>query len=248
MADMARTAQQQEVREKGMVGKTIAFPFKILGVLLSSLVAGILIEWIGLYFWWPDAGWHHAQAMMHNELDWISSNFTQSVIVQQPGKTVTWLVSQAYDWIFQKTGIVDTIHSWSAQAHAQSQSGSGLGKYIASAVVNIEDIGLAAVYTTLTFIVRLLILVLTIPLFLLAVFVGLVDGLVRRDLRRFGAGLESGFVYHRARSMIKPLAVAPWILYLSLPISISPILVLLPCAALLGVVVSVTVGSFKKYL
>lgn len=248
MADMAKTAQQQQVREQGFIGKTITFPFRVMGVLFGSLIAGILIEWAGLYFIWPDAGWHHAQTMMANELSWVSENFTHSVVVQEPGRTVSWLVDQAYEWLFQKTGITQWIQTTSAHAHDLSVHGSGVTKILGSAAVGLEDYGLAAVYTTLTFLVRLLILVLTIPLFLMAVFVGFVDGLVRRDLRRFGAGLESGFVYHRARALIKPLAVAPWVLYLSLPISVSPILVLLPCAAALGLAVSVTVGSFKKYL
>lgn len=30
-----------------------------------------------------------------------------------------------------------------------------------------------------------------------AAFVELVDGLLRRDVPRFGAGRESGFIYHR---------------------------------------------------
>ncbi|WP_459200761.1 DUF4400 domain-containing protein, partial [Pseudomonas tremae] len=42
-------------------------------------------------------------------------------------------------------------------------------------------------YTTLVFCVRLVILTLAIPLFVMTAFVGFVDGLVRRDLRRFGA-------------------------------------------------------------
>lgn len=49
----------------------------------------------------------------------------------------------------------------------------------------------------LTFVVRLVILVMTIPLFLMAAFTGLVDGLVRRDLRKFGAGRESSYLYHK---------------------------------------------------
>jgi len=115
-------------------------------------------------------------------------------------------------------------------------------------MVLIEDYALAAVFSVLTFLVRLIVLTLTTPLFLMAIAVGLVDGLVRRDIRRFGAGLESGFVHHRARAAIKPLAVAPWLIYLSMPVSISPLLILLPCAAILALAVSVTVGSFKKYL
>lgn len=248
MADMAKTAQQQQVREQGAIGKAITFPFRVMGVLLGSLVAGILIEWLGLCFLWPEAGWHHARSMMSNELSWVSENFRHSIVVQEPGQTVTWVVEQAYEFLFEKTGITDWIQSTSTQAQEQSIHGLGLNKILASTAVGLKDYALAALYTVLTFLVRLIILILTIPLFLMTIFVGLVDGLVRRDLRRFGAGLESGFVYHRARAMIKPLAVAPWVLYLSLPISISPILVLLPCAATLGIAVSVTVGSFKKYL
>lgn len=98
------------------------------------------------------------------------------------------------------------------------------------------------------FLVRLLVLVLTIPLFLMAAFVGLVDGLVRRDIRRFGAGRESGFVYHRAKASLMPLAVMPWVLYLTLPVSAHPLLLLLPCAILLGAATDLAAGSFKKYL
>ena len=81
-----------------------------------------------------------------------------------------------------------------------------------------------------------------------ATFVGLVDGLVRRDIRRFGAGRESGFIYHRARASLIPLAVLPWVTYLALPVSVNPLLILLPSAALLGVAVCIAAATFKKCL
>ena len=112
----------------------------------------------------------------------------------------------------------------------------------------VESYLIAAAFTTLTFLVRLLVLVLTIPLFIMATFVGLVDGLVRRDIRKFGAGRESGFIYHRVKASVVPLAVLPWILYLALPISVHPLWILLPSAVLLGLAVNLTAGSFKKYL
>ncbi len=45
-----------------------------------------------------------------------------------------------------------------------------------------------------------------------------------------------------------PLAVLPWVTYLALPVSIHPLLILLPCAALLGTAVDIASASFKKYL
>ena len=115
-------------------------------------------------------------------------------------------------------------------------------------MIKLQDYGLAALYTVLTFCVRMVILTMTIPLFLLAGFTGLVDGLVRRDLRKFGSGRESSYLYHKARGAILPLMIVPWTVYLAMPVSVSPLLVLWPCAVMIGVAVHVTVSSFKKYL
>lgn len=68
------------------------------------------------------------------------------------------------------------------------------------------------------------------------------------NIRRFGAGRESGFIYHRAKASLIPLAVLPWVTYLALPVSVNPLLILLPSAALLGVAMDIAAGSFKKYL
>ena len=148
-----------------------------------------------------------------------------------------------------KSGLLDWMSQASARARAPSHGDArDLRYYISQVYVWSENYLIAAAFTTLTFIVRLQVLVLTLPLFVLAAFVGLVDGLVRRDIRKFGAGRESGFVYHRAKASLMPLAVLPWIIYLTLPISVHPLLVLLPSAALLGLAVNITAGSFKKYL
>jgi hypothetical protein len=40
----------------------------------------------------------------------------------------------------------------------------------------------------------------------------------------------------------------PWILYLSLPFSLNPMAVFLPCAVMLGVTTAITAATFKKYL
>ena len=61
---------------------------------------------------------------------------------------------------------------------------------------------------TQVFSVRLAILMLATPVFLLFSLVALVDGLVRRDLRRWGGGRESSFVYHYAKKAAIPLAGA----------------------------------------
>ena len=144
-----------------------------------------------------------------------------------------------------KSGLLDWIRDASSQASAGSHRPTKDFRYYIGLVnVNVESYLIAAAYTTLVFLVRLLVLCLTLPLFLMAAFVGL----VRRDIRRFGAGRESGLIYHRARASLIPLAVLPWVTYLALPVSVNPLLILLPSAALLGVAVCIAAAAFKKYL
>ncbi|MDE9488228.1 TIGR03747 family integrating conjugative element membrane protein, partial [Xenorhabdus bovienii] len=96
--------------------------------------------------------------------------------------------------------------------------------------------------------IRLVILLLSVPLFVMVILVALVDGLGRRDLRRYGAGYESSFVYHHAKRGIKPACTIPCVLYLSWPNVVYPMVILLPAALFLGMAVVITTSMFKKYL
>lgn len=249
MSDPAVAVQRQQQRQQGLIASVVTLPFRFFGVLCGSLLLCIVIECIGMHFFWPEQGWRHAQGMLHYELDQLSSHFTRSAVVQEPGRTAHRIVEQGYDWLFVKTGLLD----WMRDASAQTSAGShrptkDFRYYLGQFYVHLESYLIAAAYTALVFVVRLLVLCLTLPLFVMAAFVGLVDGLVRRDVRRFGAGRESGFIYHRARASLVPLAVLPWVTYLALPVSVNPLLILLPSAALFGMAVCIAAATFKKYL
>lgn len=249
MNDPAVAAQRQQVRQQGVIAGLVTLPFRFFGVLCGSLLLCILIECIGMHFFWPGEGWHHAEGMLNDELTHISDYFTRSVVVQEPGRSARWLIEGAYDWLFIKSGLLDWIRDAAARSHADAgTTAKDFRHYLGQIYVHVESYLIASAYTVLVFLVRLLVLTLTLPLFLIAAFVGFIDGLVRRDVRRFGAGRESGFVYHRARATLMPLAVLPWVTYLALPVSVHPLLILLPGAALLGVAVDIASATFKKYL
>ncbi|WP_058875858.1 TIGR03747 family integrating conjugative element membrane protein [Pseudomonas aeruginosa] len=249
MKEPAATTERQQARQRGLVASVVTLPWRLFGVLVASLLLSIVIECVGMHLFWPDQGWRHAQGMLDYELSQLSTHFTRSAVVQEPGRTARWLVEGTYERVFVKTGLLDWTRDASAQAIAPSRGAHrDFRYYLAQVYVWTERYLIAAGFTVLTFIVRLLVLVLTLPLFLLAAFVGLVDGLVRRDIRKFGAGRESGFIYHRARASLIPLAVLPWATYLVLPVSVNPLLILLPGAALLGVAVCIAAATFKKYL
>ncbi|HAT2781998.1 DUF4400 domain-containing protein [Citrobacter koseri] len=47
--------------------------------------------------------------------------------------------------------------------------------------------------------------------------VDIVDGLVRRDIRRFASSYEPAFIYRHARRIVRPAICLPWLIYLALP-------------------------------
>ncbi len=243
MATSTQNTPPQPVQRPGLIVSAIGLVLRIIGLLIASLLFSILIEFAGLLLFWGDQGWRHSQAMLTSELNWLSEHFKSSLMIQQPGQTIDQWLDLLNQWLLVETGFTD----FAKQARASSR-GTGFWSWINQLYVSIEDFVLAAVYITFTLVVRLTILALATPLFLLAMFTGFVDGLMRRDLRKFGAGRESSFVYHRAKRAVIPLLIVPWIVYLSLPFSLNPLVIFVPCAAMLGVTTAITAATFKKYL
>ncbi|ENR3229953.1 TIGR03747 family integrating conjugative element membrane protein [Salmonella enterica] len=225
------------------------WPIRLFAFLLVSWMASVFIEWAGLFFLWSEQGALHAQSVMNTELGYLSVDFTQSLIFSSPSVTTMKWISSAYQWAFVDSGLL----AWIQQEQRGTVNSSDsvvhfLGQLQAWLLSVLSDYLLALVYVTVVFAVRVLILVLSIPLFILVIIVAVIDGLCRRDLRRYGAGYESSFLYHHAKRFVKPAVYLPCLLYLSWPTSIYPNLLLLPGALLLGLAVTVVTSTFKKYL
>ncbi|MDW9178622.1 TIGR03747 family integrating conjugative element membrane protein [Legionella pneumophila] len=102
--------------------------------------------------------------------------------------------------------------------------------------------------TTQVMFIKLVILISSIPLFLLMIVVGLVDGLNQRAIRTASLGRESSYVFHQFNRHAKRCLLLLLSLWLALPISITPAFVFVPASLLLGILVSITASRFKKYL
>src|SRR3546814_10628821 len=84
----------------------------------------------------------------------------------------------------QKTAYEMRISDWSSDVCSSDlRPSKDFRYYIGLVYVNVESNLIAAAYTTLVFLVRLLVLCLTLPLFLMAAFVGLVDEIGRASCR-----------------------------------------------------------------
>lgn len=64
--------------------------------------------------------------MLDYELAQLSGHFTRSALVQEPGRTAHWLVEQAYEWIFVKTGLLEWMRNAANQASAPAMAQRGI--------------------------------------------------------------------------------------------------------------------------
>ncbi|HDN2671915.1 TPA: DUF4400 domain-containing protein [Klebsiella michiganensis] len=103
-------------------------------------------------------------------------------------------------------------------------------------------------YTLVSFMQRLVWLASMLPLVCLCVLIGLTEGLVRRDLRRFGSGLESVFLHRYVIRSGNSVATVLWVVYLAQPLFLPTMLILLPINLWFGITVWMVAGSFKRWL
>ncbi len=166
-------------------------------------------------------------------------------MTSSPARFAQRFADVSYHYLFEWTHFVEVLQ-W-ARADPRTMD-SRLQAAVHRLVVPMAEFIVAAMTITQVFSVRLAILTLALPVFVLFALLGLVDGLVRRDLRRWGGGRESSFVYHHAKQVILPALVVAWVVYLALPFSLHPSVVILPFAALCALALAVTASTFKKYL
>ena len=222
-------------------------PWQITGMLLVSLLFSLVVEYIGIAFFRPEQGAEYSHRVMLAEQSYFAAEFTQSLLLSAPVTTVQDGIAQLCRWLFTESGFIRWMNSTPVE-----KSGNGVTDGLNAWRTQIAEVGypylMATVHVTQIFLMRVTILMLSVPLFIMAAVVGFTDGMVRRDLRRYGAASESSFLYHHGKRAVKPALYIPCILYLSAPFTVWPNLFILPAALLTGLAISITAGSFKKYL
>ncbi len=245
MPDLRRTraADRRPASPQSGGGRLAGWVGRLLRLLLISLLASIAIEWIGMHVWWPELGVEHSHRMVRAEAALLQRNVPISWagrLTDEPGDNLMSRLGLA----LRKSATGHRIACWAATLTHRVENSTwwrrlqrGLGPYIEAA----RNIGHL-------YLIRLTVLCLAAPLFILLVWVGVVDGLVQRDLRRWGGGRESSFVYHYAkRSNLAVVAFAA-VVYLAMPFSVHPAIVLTPFAMACAASASLTASRFKKYL
>ena len=233
------------VVQEGLIAKGLTAVAKVIQWILLSLLFSIIVEWAGMVLWWQDEGTEHSRTMLTTEISYLESDFRRSFVTSDPARFAKRFADNSYHYLFEVTRFVDFIR-WVTPPPTGNEQ--GLRPALHTIYQPTAEFVIAMMQVTQLFSVRLAILTLTMPVFLLFSLVALVDGLVQRDLRRWGGGRESSFVYHYAKKAALPLVVITWVVYLALPFSLHPSFIVLPFAAMFALSVAVTASTFKKYL
>ncbi|EIV7688723.1 TIGR03747 family integrating conjugative element membrane protein [Salmonella enterica] len=227
---MPEYAPPGPVRRSGLLGWIALLPGVLAGFCLGAWMLAIAPEWLGEAFFWRNACASHSEQVLQATWQWWRGSAGAPV------------------WLVEDLAIVSNKLQQGIAALIASLNGQSGLFWTETVTTVIRCALLSAGNVTLTFLLRLAILLQALPLFALIIVVGLIDGLVRRDLRRFGAGHESGFVYHHARRMIYSSLAAAGLIWLALPVFLRPEYMLEPSIVIIGLTVSAAVGTFKKYL
>lgn len=198
---------------QGPIGWLLSLAGRIIGLVVGALVLRVVLELVGLYFWWPEEGSRHVFQVMKQE-------HTELVLALQS-------------------------HPLGNEILVQLEKGANR-VLMANRLLQKPLIALA--YTLASFMQRLVWLAAMLPLLCLCAVIGLTEGLVQRDLRRFGSGLESVFLHRYIIRSGSSVATTLWAVYLAQPLFLPTMLVLLPINLWFGITVWMVAGSFKRWL
>ena len=213
--------------------------------LLVSLLLAVVAECIGLAYWWPELGLAHSEQLAAAELSYLETDLRRSVVSEAPLPFARGVQNWLHHYMFEATHVVDLLR-WNSPTLTSSDS--GLRTNYAVVRRSVARLVMAAMYVTDTFALRLSILLLSLPVFVVFGAVAMVEGLVQRDVRRWSGGRESSFIYHWAKRSTLPLLVVCGVGYLASPFTIPPSVEVLPVAVVFAITVLITASSFKKYL
>ncbi len=232
------------VKSKSLTVRIILSIFKIFVFLVIALIVSIFIEWIGIVFFWPEQGAMHSEMMLRMELGYLNKNFKNFVFGVTPTDFAFQISSGIHYYIFEWTRIKDVLE-W--LLNTPDDAGS-LRLTIASVVYILWDYITAAINTTQVFGVRLAVAILSTPAFVLLGLAAFIDGLVQRELRRFGGDVEHASLYHYVKRWVRPSIIGAWFIYLGMPISLHPNFIFIPASFMFGFAIYLTSSMYKKYI
>lgn len=257
MNQTARTAPPPESRNqkpKGPIGLLFSLFFGLIVTVIGSWIFATMIEIVGMYTFWEGQGAEHAKSGLAEDYRYIQG-FPKSLLVRDTEAFARNLA--AYAVVPYRYANLPALTARVEDASHRMQSGASGTDRVHTAVrtwasrISKDAVSWleASMYCAEDTLVRLAIAFYGLPAFAMAVCIGLVDGLVRRDLRKWSGGRESSFIYHHAKRFTGWFLSVGFGAYLAWPVNgLNPAYLVLIFACAVAISLSTTVSSFKKYL
>jgi integrating conjugative element membrane protein (TIGR03747 family) len=238
------TVNRHPADKRGIITTVFSLFTRILGVLLFSALISVIMEWAGMTWWYDYQDYEHSREMFRAEMAYLNSTIKDGTTGSVGTVKANAYVQDAINFVFVDSGFI----AWLRQTYVVTPEDNEAVVILKGFQGAIYDYLIAMVYTLMTFTVRVAILTLSIPVFVIFGIVGLTDGLMKRDLRRFTGEHESSFVYHIAKGFTIPFMIVGWIIYLALPFSLHPNFIIIPFATFFAYAIYIAAAKFKKYL
>lgn len=249
--------------DRGPVGFVLVAALTAVFTVFFSWLFSIAVEIGGMHSLWPDRGVLHSRDLVIEDLGYIAAA-PHSLLVDDTvafAHELLQLVAIPFDRL-DVVGFYDRTFAETAPSMARATTagpaksaqgfkvaGNAFTKVSRNSKRMFATIGVVAFFTAQDAALRLAIVVFALPAFVLACLLGAVDGLGRRDLRKWNGGRESSLIYHHAKSTTAKSLAGGFALYLAWPFGgFNPSYMVLACTALVAASLSLTVSSFKKYL
>lgn len=228
--DDERVKNKDKPKSSQSLLNPFVFVTQVIMVTIFGIIIAVIVEWAGMSLFWRDEAETHALNGFIYSVSWFSTN-----VDNQYGYMVL-------EW-FNKHINLQSL----ALALQENDVSNGVVAVINSFGDFIRVYLAAAIFIILTYIVKLSVVILFMPIVVLTTLLVIVDGLVLRDLRKFKAGNDSGRKYRLAKALVWPTFVGTWFIFLILPISLHPAIILIPLTLLYGYMVRTQIFRITKY-
>lgn len=202
---------------------------------LIALLA-LVVDLFCVFILWSPEGVEHLEAVLHREIELLG--LPQSNIDFLAG-----IVTSFYEAVFISTGI-DGMMRYAANLPSTDVSRQTALDFTQTLRPTIET----AMIGLQLFALRIGVLILILPFFVIVTLTAMADGFVGWFLRRTGGARESGFIYHRAKRGLAWSFLLLWFIYLLPPVPMDPKYVIPPFLLAAGISTRLHVAFFKKFL
>lgn len=215
--------------------------------LIQAILLGTMIAFLINVVWLAKEGYAKTAARLAARnnaalMTLAARNLPLASVLVGAGVATTLVPAEATDW--GRTLLAKAKRNPTVEALTRDTSLSGMGT-----VVRYCQQGWHLVVLTFeSVVIKAASLIASLLLLVMAVILGLLDGFCRRYVRTVEGGRESTYVYHKAVSSAVSLPSFCIILYIVLPLPLSPEIAGILLAVVVFSLVRLSASQFKKYV